>query len=270
MIERLHAIVDRTVALPGVLHLRKRRFDDAFAKGSYGGVCRGVYDSYAQAREAAPPTLPLGYDNPDAAALYRDRIERVFPSDYPMMFWLQKALRDGARDVFDLGGHVGISYYAYQRYLAYPQGMRWRVCDVPAVVSAGQYLARERDKLGALQFTERFEEADGADLLFTSGCLQYLPETLGERLATLPKRPKWVLLNLIPLHDTRAFWTVQSIAEAFCPYRIQRRDVFFAELQGLGYEVLDTWDNLEKACEVQFEPAYSLDRYAGAALKLKG
>lgn len=270
MIERLHTMVDRAVSLPGIAQLRMRRFDEAFSKGAYGGACRGVFETYAQAVQAAPSSLPLGYDNPDAAALYRDRIERVFPSDYPAMLWLQKAFADQARHILDLGGHVGISYYAYQRYMAYPEGMTWQVCDVPAVVLAGQYLARERDEARRLKFTEQFDEARRADVLFSSGCLQYLQETLAQRLAALPSRPRWIVLNLIPLHESKSFWTVQSIAEAFCPYRIQRKDVFFAELDALGYEVLDVWENLEKACIVQFEPGYSLDRYAGVALRLRG
>lgn len=154
--------------------------------------------------------------------------------------------------------------------MAYPEGMSWQVCDVPAVVAAGQYLARERDGLGRLRFTEPFDEAQRADVLFSSGCFQYLQDTLAQRLATLPKCPRWIVHNLIPLHESKAFWTVQSIAEAFCPCRIQRKDVFFAELEALGNEVLDVWENLEKACAVQFEPAYSLDRNMGAALRLKG
>src|SRR5690606_19469725 len=125
MIERIHAMVDRAGTLPPVVHLRQRRFDEAFAQGAYGGACRGVYDTYAQACQAAPPSLPLGYDNAGAAALYRDRIERVFPSDYPAMLWLEKAFAQGVRHVFDLGGHVGVSYYAYQRYLRYPEGISW-------------------------------------------------------------------------------------------------------------------------------------------------
>lgn len=269
MIERLHALVDRAVSLPVIAQLRMRRFDEAFSQGAYGGVCRGVFDTYEEAVRAAPSSLPLGYDNPNAAALYRDRIERVYPSDYPAMHWLQKAFEAQVRRIFDLGGHVGISYYAYRRYLAYPEGMSWQVCDVPAVVKAGQYLSRERgEPEGRLSFTEQFEEAQHADLLFSSGCLQYLPETLAQRLATLPSRPRWIIVNLIPLHESKSYWTVQSIAEAFCPYRIQRKDAFFAELQALGYELLDTWENLEKACVVQFEPEYSLDRYMGAALRL--
>ena len=268
MIDRAHEFVERVFALPGILDWRKRRFDHAFADGYYGGVCRGIYASYEEAAAAAPKTLPLGYDNDGPARMYQDRLVRVFPSDYPMMFWLQKAFEEGARQVFDLGGHVGISYYAYQKHLPYPSDLSWRVCDVPAVVRSGLELARTRDEQHRLSFTEHFEEADNADVLFTSGCVQYLPETLGQRIASLRQRPRWVLVNLLPLHDQRAFWTVQSIGQAFCPYRIQRAETFFGELTKLDYVVVDKWENLEKECDVAFERGFCLDRYFGAAMRL--
>jgi putative methyltransferase (TIGR04325 family) len=269
MLEKIHRAVERAARWPGVYQLRRSRFDHGFARGGYGGVCRGIFASYEEAAAAAPRSLPLGYDNPQAAAMYRDRITQVFPSDYPMMLWLAKMLDSGVRRVFDLGGHVGISYYAYQQFLSYPQGLSWQVCDVPAVVQAGLSLAASNDRLHKLEFTDRFEQADGADLLFTSGCVQYLEDTLAQRVSRLNQRPKWILVNLLPLHEQHAFWTVQSIGRAFCPYRIQQAQIFFADLERLGYEVLDKWENLEKRCEIAFEPDYSLDKYFGAALRLK-
>jgi putative methyltransferase (TIGR04325 family) len=270
MLERLHHAVDRAAAWPGVRHWRRRRFDAGFDAGGFGGTCRGIYESYDQAAAAAPHTLPLGYDHERAADLYRDRLERVFPSDYPMMFWLQRAFAAGARQVFDLGGHVGVSYYAYQRYLDFPADCTWTVCDVPAVLQAAAGMARQRDAHGRLRFTECFEQARDADVLFTSGCAQYLPETLAQRLASLDRLPPTILINLLPLHDHDDFWTVQSIGAAFCPYHIQQFEHFFIELAALGYTVQDRWENLEKRCQVAFDPAHSLDRYWGAELTLRG
>jgi len=90
-----------------------------------------------------------------------------------------------------------------------------------------------------------------------------------QRISSLRRRPRWLLVNLLPLHERSAYWTVQSIGTAFCPYRIQRSQEFFTELERLGYQVEDKWENLEKKCWIAFEPDYSLDRYYGAALKLK-
>lgn len=267
MLEAMHKLVDMALTLPGVVDLRKKRFDRAFSSGQYGGACRGLFSTYAEAAAAAPKTLPLGYDHAETAAMYRDRLGRVFPSDYAMMLWLEKALLSGARRIFDLGGHVGVGYYAYQKHLAYPADLSWTVCDVPAVVQQGAELARERDTRKQLAFTADFSKADGSDVLFTSGCLQYLEDTLADRLAALREKPEWLLINLLPLHEIHAYWTVQNIGRAFCPYRIQRAADFFESLAQAGYELIDKWDNLEKSCEVHFQPSYSLDRYYGAALR---
>ncbi len=269
MSQTLHETLDKALEIPPILNWRMKRHYAAFSKGQYGGSCRGLYKSYREAADAAPTTLPLGYDSAGPAAMYRDRLEQVFPSDYAMMLWLGKAFADGAKRLFDLGGHVGVGYYAYQRYLAYPEALSWQVFDVPAVIKVGKELALERDRRRALAFVDQFEQAGAADVLFTSGCLQYLEDTLAEKLATLPRKPRWLLVNLLPLHDHLAYWTVQSIGSAFCPYRIQRKSIFFSDLENLGYEVRDIWTNPEKRCEIAFHPEHSLNGYFGAALTLR-
>src|SRR5438309_8170232 len=89
--------VDGIANLPGLRQMRRRRFDEAFAAGQRVGCCRGLYETAAEAAKHAPPTRPLGYDNDAAAEMYRDRLSRVYPSDYPMMVWLENAFADGAR-----------------------------------------------------------------------------------------------------------------------------------------------------------------------------
>lgn len=266
----LHRAVDALAALPGIHHWRQQRYNAAFDAGHHVGGFRGVFATAAQAAASAPPAKATGYDQPEAAAMYRDRIGRLYPSDYPAMLWLRRAMDDGARRVLDLGGHVGIAFHSYQKAMPYPEGLDWLVCDVPAVARAGTELAEvmRRPAGTHLAFTSNWNEADGRDLLFSAGCLQYLEETLGQRLAALTRRPRWLVVNLLPLHDSQAYWTLQHIGAACCAYRIQRRAAFFDELQALGYQVLDTWDNLEKRCDVAFRPDLSLDHYVGAALRL--
>jgi len=268
MAGRLVSAVNRIGNLPGIHQWRRARFDDAFVAGKAIGCCRGIFDSPDEAARAAPRTRPLGYDHADAAAMYHDRLDRVYPSDYPMMLWLQRALDDGVRKVLDLGGHIGIAYYAYQRMVPFPADLSWRVHDVPAVMEAGRREALARDPAGRLSFVDCFESVADIDLLFTAGCLQYLEDSLAQRIAALPRRPRWILVNLLPLHDRHEYWTVQSIGTAFCPYRIQYTETFFSDLERLGYHVEDHWENLEKECWVAFEPEHSLDHYHGAALRL--
>lgn len=268
MSETLHRVLDRALQFPGILQWRQHRFDRAFAVGDYGGACRGVFTSFEAAAQAAPRSLPLGYDNDGPAEMYRDRLERVYPSDYPMIYWLTKRFADGVRRIFDLGGHVGISYYAYQRYIDYPPDLRWQVLDVPAVAAAGRRLAQTRDQRHTLEFVDSFDVAAQSELLFSSGCLQYLREPLADRLVQLRRRPPWLLLSLLPLHPELDYWTVQSIGPAFCPYHIQRIDTFFETLRQIGYETVDVWDNAEKACHVAFDADHDVVGYHGALLRL--
>lgn len=266
---RLHDLLETALSAPAIRELRARRFDRVFRAGRAPGLCRGVVDTYPQAAAAAPTTLPLGYDHEPSGHLYSERLERVYPGDYPMMLWLTKAFASGVTRVFDLGGHVGVGYYAYQPYVQYPEALRWELHDVPAVAARGREIAATRDQRKALSFVDDFDRAAEAQLLFTSGCLQYLEEPLPAKLAKLPTRPEWVLINLIPMHEKYDFWTVQSIESAFCPYHIQHDATFFRQMEDVGYGMIDRWVNAEKRCEVKFRPEHSVEGYVGAAFRLR-
>ncbi|KNZ34089.1 MAG: hypothetical protein AD742_01260 [Methylibium sp. NZG] len=269
MNQALNAAIERFGQLPGILQWREKRFDRAFAANRLIGTSRGIFDTHAQAARAAPTSRPTGYDDVDSSGLYQDRLKNVFPGDYPMMLWLQRVFNDGARKVFDLGGNIGLAYYAYQRLVDFPDDVSWCVNDVGPIVQAGEREALVRDPQRRLRFTQRFEDASDADVLFTSGCIQYLQHSLADQLAALPRRPRWLLVNLVPLHERWDFWTVQSIGSAFCPYRIQHSKTFFADLDRLGYAEQDRWEALDRECWIAFEPERSLDRYHGAAFKLR-
>jgi putative methyltransferase (TIGR04325 family) len=95
-------------------------------------------------------------------------MERAMPSDYPVLFWLTKLLRPGMR-IFDFGGHVGVAYHCFSKYLDYPPDLEWTVCDVPAVIAEGAAIAKQRSTPGKISFTSRFEDAEGCDLLLAAG-----------------------------------------------------------------------------------------------------
>jgi len=179
------------------------------------------------------------------------------------MFWIQKLFAGGCTRVFDLGGHVGVSSYTHLRYLDHPRTLQWCVHDAPAVDAMGRQIARERDAHGLLSFSDRVEDVDGTDVLMALGALQYLPETLANSLARVESLPRNLILNLLPLHERRSYFTLQSIGTAFCPYRISSAPEFVASLEKLGYSMVDRWENAEKSCEIPFQTDLSLDRYHG-------
>ncbi len=265
----IHSAIRATAKLatgfPGVRHMLESRYERRFHAhvSLLKNLYRGVFDSFADAQASAPPMRPQGYDNSASAELYRERTRRVYLNDYPMMLWLSKLFDAGNTSVFDLGGHIGIAYYAYQRYLHYPDAIRWRVLDVPAVNAAGATWAETHDTRRRLTFTERRADADGADILFAAGSLQYLDYTLADLLGELQRPPAHLILNSVPIHMSASYFTVQNMGATCCPYRITAEREFVDGLKALGYSLQDRWENVDRRCDIPFHPTHSLDRYFG-------
>ena len=229
---------------------------------------RGVFPSFDEALASIPPSSASGYDNTESADLYRERTRRVFINDYPMIYWLGRWFAEGAHRVFDIGGHIGIAYYAYRKYLAYPSSLSWTVMDVPAVNAAGAQWAIQHDAARSLHFVDKISAASGADVLFAAGSLQYLSYSLEDALLAMAKKPRFLLLNSVPIHMRESYFTVQNIGTACCPYRITAEREFLDGLAVLGYELQDRWENPQRSCIIPFHPERSLDRYFGFAFRL--
>lgn len=265
--DTMHQAIERLAMAPGLRSAAERAYWRRFSNNVEANLFHGVFDSAADAVASAPPSRPLGYDNADSANLAY--LSRIYPTDYAALFWLANSLAGGMRSVFDLGGHVGIKYYAFRRAIAYPPELKWMVCDVPAVVTRGRELARERDGERCLHFTDEYSHASGFDVLYASGSLQYLPLTLAALITGLPVRPRRLVVNLTPIHPSRSFYTLNSIGTAFCPYRVQSRDEFLDGVIGCGYEKRDEWENTGKTMRIPFHEGYDVDHYSGYCFDLR-
>lgn len=261
----------RTVAaFPPIATLRRKNFERKFATHRDAQYFHGIFDTFEEAKASAPSTKPIGYDNHDAASLYRKMTSAIYPRDYPMMFWLERRLQGGARRIFDLGGHIGITYYAFRNYLNYPQDLRWIVHDVPAVLEDGRRWAADHDSSRQLEFAQNLSEgAVNCDVLYANGSLQYIKDDLSRLLNGVDPLPRSLLINQLPVHDTLSYWTLQSIGIAFCPYRIFRQSDFVSSLTELGYTLRDQWQCPEKSCDIAFEHRHSLDHYRGYYFELE-
>lgn len=244
---------------------QRAAYDRRFAQNRDQNLFRGVFATAEEAARSAPRNRPIGYDTVEAAAMYRIPA-RPDTHDYPALFWLSRAIADGARTVFDIGGHVGIKFYAFRDALRYPADLRWTVCDVPAVVEAGRRIAIERGVAGQLGFTVDHDAVCGVDVLFASGVLQYLPQTLPDWLARLSVPPRQIVVNTAPLHPEREFFTLNSIGTGFCPYRVMHEAALVAGLARLGYRALDRWTNAGKGLVIPFESGYDVPDYRGLTL----
>lgn len=261
---KLKRMAIEAAQLPGLRWLARPVYRRMFQQPYHSHACYyGVYDSYSAAMADAPATLPATYDLEASGRMYRSHLDQIKVSDYPAVHWISRLLATGNRHVFDLGGHIGLSYYGFGRYLEYPDDLRWVVHDVPAVASAGRDWAAEHDDAGRLAFTDSRYDADGADILFSSGVLQYLDYTLPQLLQQLENPPAHVLVNIVPMHPSRSFFTLQNIGFAICPYRITAIPEFVAGMQALGYSIVDQWQSYERKLEVPFTAACNIDCYQG-------
>lgn len=228
----------------------KARYERNFVTAKGAGCLSGAYPDFAAAAAAAPTSMAVGYDIDATGSMYRERMSRVLLKDYPALLWLSRLMPD-ARSVFDIGGHVGVMYYAYRRYLDFRRDLTWTVCDVPSVVRAGEAMARERNE-SSLRFTTRLEDAAGADVLLATGSLQYIPQPIGDLLAALPQKPPHVVINETPTHEAREIITLQNIGVSICPYRIAQHESIPSAMAALGYDLVDSWEDPVRRTEIPF------------------
>ncbi len=246
--------------------VRDLAFRHRFAKATGMTLYSGVFSTFEEARAHAPRSKPIGYDNPDAANLYEDRLARMFPSDYPVMFWLGRAFAEPSpsKNVLDIGGHVGVAYYQFEKHLEYPNdpSWRWTVADVPAVVARGRTLAAERGRPHLAFVTDPAAVAD-IGVLLAAGSLQYIDESLATMMTRHRWKPRHIVLNKLPLQSGESFVTLQSIGLAFCPYRIFNRGDFVGSIERLGYELVDEWQNPDMGCRIGPTSERDIPAYTG-------
>jgi putative methyltransferase (TIGR04325 family) len=235
--------------------VRWREFNTASGRNAYWGV----YSTFAEAVAAAPPTKEIGYDHDGPAQMYRPLMDRVEPSEYAVLYWLEQALPKGGR-VFDFGGHIGVKFYAFRSIGAIPPPISWTVYDVPAVVRSGRDLAKKRRETD-LTFTETFEDASGADVFLGLGALQYVETSLPDWIQKLAAPPKTVIVSSMPMVEGQRYVTLQNIGEAFCPYLIEDETALISGMERLGYGLRHRWKNLEKRCQILDQPERSVWEY---------
>jgi putative methyltransferase (TIGR04325 family) len=235
----------------------KREFDAATGQIR---MFHGIYPDFAAAWRDIPPGRLEGHDSEAAAQRLADARLRVEPSDYPIMFWLQRLLPE-CRLLFDLGGGVGISYFGYRRYLQYPSGMSWLINELPTVAALGARMAAEELAPG-LRYTTSLEELPRADILLAAGSLQLI-EAPFELLRAAAALPPHLLINKVPLGKTPAAVTLHNLGPALCAYHLFNRAQFVAGVQQLGYELVDEWANPDLSARIPYFPERSIHSYSG-------
>lgn len=253
-------MIDQIKNFPFVRILRKIKYDQKFKKNKNLNLFRGVYSSFDQAMAAIPKGVNPGYDNSDSAQMYKHLCEQIFAADYPNLLWLSKIFKEGCQ-VFDLGGHIGIKYYSYQKYIDFPQNFNWTVSDVPAVVKEGKKWSEKQNALH-LTFSTQIDGFNGYDILFALGSLQYIDFDLGAALKKMELKPHHIIISA-PLTHLPTFYSVNNIGTAYCVYVLRNEEEFIKSISDAGYKLVDQWINEGKRCEIPFYPDHSIEGYRG-------
>lgn len=252
-----------------------RRYQELEYERRFSGDClgcfRGVYETFEEAILSAPKGKNVGYDNTELAQEYQDNaeIENAIQSyDYPVLLWLKTIFQENNNPrIFDFGGNVGIHFYTYEKYLKYPLGLKWMVCDLPEIVKAGTRLAHKR-KRSELVFSDKFEEANGKDVFLASGSIQYV-ENLSDSISALANKPKYLLLNRLALYEGKQFVTLQNGGKVFYPSYVFNKTNFLDSLDKIGYEIIDIWQEHFDYCYIPFHPEKSGHLFYGMYFKFR-
>lgn len=234
--------------------------DKVWSKPDRVNQCFGIYQTYAEARNAITENHAKGWDNEQIIAC-----EHFQPSIFATMFWMARIVKPGMH-VVDFGGAVGQTRRAIKQRMSLPDDVHWHVVDVPSAVKRGRELAAARGESG-IAFSERLDDVKACDVFLSRGCLQYVEDPLETLLARFDKLPRYLLIDKLPLVDGPGFCTVQNLAVSAAPYRIFNRQEFLAPLVERGYVVRDEWAVEELKCAIAFHPQKFLPSHTGILLE---
>jgi putative methyltransferase (TIGR04325 family) len=248
-----------------------RRRDLATFLSEHGaGFHYGKFSNFEAARAWLPPSAE--FDSESLSDEYINvRTQRVYPNDYPVMYWLREAFASGAASIWDLGGSVGIHYYAYGRYMPFPPGLQWDVHELAVVARLGRALASS-NRVPNLRFHDGAVDPATirADVWISAGVIEFLEDLdITELLQSVAKKPAHVLLNKVPLYDGPDFVSTHNLGKgSFAPHRVFSRERLVARIQSAGYKLTDAWQVPDRLFTIPGQPEHSFDHYSGLYFRI--
>jgi putative methyltransferase (TIGR04325 family) len=230
---------------------------------------RRTFSSFEEAHRYAAKYNVLSHEHPENIAEHSRRAQFARPSDYPVLFYLQKISRE-VRSVLDIGGSVGNLFYAYSRYLEFPPSFQWTVYDFPKTISVGRQIAAEKAE-SRLDFIEKLEDCPAADAIVISGALHYIEVLPPELTACFERQPRHVFINRAPVIDGPSAITLQDHEDRFAisAARILSRQVLLEAMSAANYELVDEWTAPELRLEIPLHPEASVSAYSGFYFRSK-
>jgi putative methyltransferase (TIGR04325 family) len=246
------------------LHLFRNRLEISY---------RGVFPNYQECLAHADADLHeydvVNQNKANAQKEEEEILDNYFRYyDYPVLFWLEKALAETPR-VLEIGGSVGHFYYSSKKFISHPQNLLWIIAELPEAVSLGRKIAEKRQEK-PLQFLEsnRIDHNLEVDCIVAGGSLQYMETEVKEMLKSLRQLPKHLLFNSLPTTAEKSFWTLQNLEICEVPYRVFSPKDLISDLSALGYSLIDEWHRPRKL-EIPFHPEAKVDYYSGYYFKKK-
>lgn len=263
------SLLSRIKQVGPVRKLRRERYRRLFESAKGHALHNGVFRTFDEATAAVPKSAGFS-QTALAEGWYDDRLARVFPYDYPLLFWLQPIFAGATSlNVVDIGGHVGVHYYAYEKFLRYPPQLRWRVIEVDVVARAGRARAAREGAKG-LEFATSFDVLgeNPTDIVFSAGALHYVERPLlWDAIERAKTKPRHIFLNKLPLYDGEDFVSLQNIGAGFSPLYVWNRQKFIRRFERIGYQLVDDWSVLERHFELFDDPTRSFGAYSGLYLR---
>ena len=105
-----------------MIQMEKESYKREFAGDCYG-CFEGVYETFTDARFAAPTTKSNNYDSHEQAMwdmkLLKSHFEELQPYDYPVLSWMYRICKfaNNNYNILDFGGNVAAQFYAYRKAL---------------------------------------------------------------------------------------------------------------------------------------------------------
>lgn len=224
---------------------------------------RRLFRSFEEAWEWARGSTYAGHDHPDYILEHLFLSKSLRPSDYAVLYWLLRINADNPR-VFDFAGNVGNLFYSYYPYLKRAgELLDWKVFDLPHTLAKGREIAANRSAPG-LSFEDTLRGFSEEQTLLVSGAFHYWEASVQEFIAQFPQRPRHVILNRTPVHDTQpSFITVQHRGSYAVPCIVRNKKELASAFAAEGYVMIDQWPALELSLKMPFLPNYTVPHYSG-------
>jgi putative methyltransferase (TIGR04325 family) len=252
-------IGSRTPGRRLILHLRSRRWSKSLLESAL--AYRRTFSSFDEAQSSASTYIAAGHEHPDEIRYHTSIADSIRESDYPVLFHLAP-IAPCLRKVFDLGGHVGNLFYAYQHKICFAPDLTWMVYDLPHKRPFAEQLAAQRHET-RIHFADSVAEADGSDVFIASGSLHYFEQPLHEILAALELPPPHVFVNRTPFSTGSPLITVQDNHSYLVPCTLHSRSDLISGMANLGYALTSEWPVHERKLWVPTYPDLCAQTYSG-------